>query len=214
MNINEMTTQQIISEMLVMQDGLNKQIHPEWDSQGWDWDLAIMAECGEILERWQGWKWWKKAPDISELSDYERFQLALEFIDVLHFCLSRHIEQEGYFVHHDVDDYICIFRRVTVTNAIKTPGVLTIISALYTHFGYDERDVYRLYLAKNALNQFRQEMGSKEGSYQKVWRGLEDNHHLMWIFEGAEKNMTAAKFIDQIKACLEINYNGLIGISV
>ena len=35
--------------------------------------------------------------------------------------------------------------------------------------------LYRLYVGKNILNQFRQDHGYKEGSYIKVWNGEEDN---------------------------------------
>ena len=36
-------------------------------------------------------------------------------------------------------------------------------------------DLYRLYVGKNILNQFRQDHGYKEGTYKKVWNGKEDN---------------------------------------
>jgi dimeric dUTPase (all-alpha-NTP-PPase superfamily) len=36
-------------------------------------------------------------------------------------------------------------------------------------------DLYRLYVGKNILNQFRQDHGYKEGTYHKVWNGKEDN---------------------------------------
>lgn len=36
-------------------------------------------------------------------------------------------------------------------------------------------DLYRLYVGKNILNQFRQDHGYKEGTYNKVWNGKEDN---------------------------------------
>ena len=35
--------------------------------------------------------------------------------------------------------------------------------------------LYRLYVGKNILNQFRQDHGYKEGHYIKIWNGLEDN---------------------------------------
>jgi len=35
--------------------------------------------------------------------------------------------------------------------------------------------LYRLYVGKNILNQFRQDHGYKEGHYVKIWNGLEDN---------------------------------------
>lgn len=37
------------------------------------------------------------------------------------------------------------------------------------------QDLYRLYIGKNILNQFRQDNGYKEGTYVKVWDGKEDN---------------------------------------
>ena len=36
-------------------------------------------------------------------------------------------------------------------------------------------ELYRLYIGKNALNQFRQMHGYKEGTYRKIWHGREDN---------------------------------------
>ena len=36
-------------------------------------------------------------------------------------------------------------------------------------------DLYRLYVGKNILNQFRQDHGYKEGTYIKLWNGKEDN---------------------------------------
>ncbi len=35
--------------------------------------------------------------------------------------------------------------------------------------------LYKLYVGKNILNQFRQDHGYKEGSYIKLWNGEEDN---------------------------------------
>jgi uncharacterized protein with FMN-binding domain len=39
-------------------------------------------------------------------------------------------------------------------------------------------DVYRLYIGKNCLNQFRQDNGYKDGSYTKIWDGKEDNVYM------------------------------------
>ncbi|HHD80434.1 MAG TPA: dUTPase, partial [Campylobacterales bacterium] len=36
-------------------------------------------------------------------------------------------------------------------------------------------ELYQLYIGKNILNKFRQDYGYKEGTYIKVWNGLEDN---------------------------------------
>jgi len=41
--------------------------------------------------------------------------------------------------------------------------------------GLDLDALYRLYVGKNILNRFRQDHGYKEGTYQKIWGGEEDN---------------------------------------
>jgi hypothetical protein len=41
--------------------------------------------------------------------------------------------------------------------------------------GLNLEQLYRLYVGKNILNQFRQDHGYKDGSYIKIWDGLEDN---------------------------------------
>ena len=42
-----------------------------------------------------------------------------------------------------------------------------------------EVDLYNLYSGKNILNQFRQDNGYKEGTYTKIWDGVEDNVVMM-----------------------------------
>jgi dimeric dUTPase (all-alpha-NTP-PPase superfamily) len=45
------------------------------------------------------------------------------------------------------------------------------------------QDLYRLYVGKNILNQFRQDHGYKEGSYIKEWNGKEDNVVMQELWE-------------------------------
>jgi hypothetical protein len=49
--------------------------------------------------------------------------------------------------------------------------------------GLDLETLYRLYVGKNILNQFRQDNGYKEGSYIKVWAGEEDNVVMKKLWE-------------------------------
>ena len=49
--------------------------------------------------------------------------------------------------------------------------------------GLDLESLYKLYVGKNILNQFRQDHGYKEGSYIKVWAGEEDNVIMKRILE-------------------------------
>lgn len=49
--------------------------------------------------------------------------------------------------------------------------------------GLDSGMLYRLYVGKNILNQFRQDHGYKEGTYIKEWNGTEDNAVMKQIWE-------------------------------
>ncbi|HIP19716.1 MAG TPA: dUTPase, partial [Sulfurimonas sp.] len=49
--------------------------------------------------------------------------------------------------------------------------------------GLNLESLYRLYVGKNILNQFRQDNGYKDGSYIKVWAGEEDNVVMKRIWE-------------------------------
>ena len=85
------------------------------------------------------------------------------------------------------------------------PGVLWSIKeeldleALFENFfdltlmsGLDLESLYKLYVGKNILNQFRQDHGYKEGTYIKVWNGQEDNVMMKKIWE-EEANITPDK---------------------
>jgi hypothetical protein len=49
--------------------------------------------------------------------------------------------------------------------------------------GLNLDSLYKLYVGKNILNQFRQDHGYKEGSYIKVWNGEEDNVFMQRILD-------------------------------
>jgi len=49
--------------------------------------------------------------------------------------------------------------------------------------GLDLESLYKLYVGKNILNQFRQDNGYKDGSYIKVWAGEEDNVVMKRVWE-------------------------------
>lgn len=64
----------------------------------------------------------------------------------------------------------------TVNRAtLDTPKLFEDFFELAYMSGLNLTDLYRLYVGKNILNQFRQDHGYKEGTYIKVWNGKEDN---------------------------------------
>jgi dimeric dUTPase (all-alpha-NTP-PPase superfamily) len=51
--------------------------------------------------------------------------------------------------------------------------------SMCTLVGMDAKEVFELYAKKNKLNHDRQEQGYKEGTYDKMKDGVEDNERLM-----------------------------------
>lgn len=63
-----------------------------------------------------------------------------------------------------------------INNAkVELVDILHFWVSLCTFVGMDAKEVFELYEKKNKLNHKRQEGGYKEGTYQKVVDGVEDN---------------------------------------
>jgi dimeric dUTPase (all-alpha-NTP-PPase superfamily) len=173
--------------MLQMQDEMNARVHPAWREQGYEWYRAIWIECAELMDHY-GWKWWKKqTPD--------RDQVVLELIDIWHFGLSSLLQAEPSreiiadrlesamaSVPPDTD-----FREAVETFVsqllVSREFNPTLFNRLLCQMDISLDHLYRSYVGKNVLNFFRQDRGYKEGSYQKIWAGREDNLHLVEILD-------------------------------
>ena len=178
--------------MLEMQDAMNSRVNPGWRQANSEWYRAIWTECAEMLEHY-GWKWWKhQQPDYN--------QIRFELVDILHFAMSDYLLQE-------MDNDAVIAR---ILSELAKPGGLTDIPraieamALSTianrsmHFSQfanvmqlidmDFDQLYRLYVGKNVLNFFRQDHGYQDGSYIKIWNGLEDNEHLTELLNSLDSD--------------------------
>lgn len=193
-------------EMLQLQDRMNQRIHPEWIKQDYNWARAAFVETAELLEH-VGWKWWKhQVPDLT--------QARLELVDIWHFVLSDALVDhdgrvqpaaldllEGWETPIDkivvatADDKTCV-AELPLQARIQVFGSLagltgTMMPALFRNIceelGLSSSRLYTLYLQKNVLNMFRQNNGYKEGTYQKVWDGKEDNVVLAEIVESLDR---------------------------
>lgn len=204
------------------QDSLNSLIHPQWREQNYSWQTAINAEFGEILERYQGWKWWKKSKPFSEWSAEEKFQLALEFIDILHFTISEMLETihnytgakfdpeksakslaSKFYYEKDAEATLNNFCYIS-PDRINIQAVFMACAAI---FQYSPIQTLQLYFAKNALNQFRQEMQARPEGYEKVWAcGREDNYYLQAAFNYCKQweELEPKAFMDAIK--IDLNF--------
>jgi len=176
--------QQLIT-MLELQDAMNSKVNADWRNQGNAWYRAIWVECAELMDHY-GWKWWKSQTPDSE-------QVELELIDIWHFGISIALEQsEDYdalaqslenklvfeVVEGDFREAVEAFALETLSSkAFDVKGFARLMSLS----GLSFNALFRSYVAKNVLNIFRQDHGYKDGSYVKVWKGKEDNEHLMEV---------------------------------
>jgi dimeric dUTPase (all-alpha-NTP-PPase superfamily) len=197
-----------IINMLELQDAMNSKVNPDWRSAANEWYRAIWMESSEMLEHY-GWKWWKQQlPDV--------MQVKLEVVDIIHFALSIRLEQ-GASLDDIATDIAMDFSKPRATDDIRTTIELlaretlldrgahfSIIAGVMTHLEMPFDELYQIYVGKNVLNMFRQENGYKQGTYQKIWAGREDNEHLAEILESLDCDNPAYK--DEIYAALGGKY--------
>lgn len=177
--------------MLELQDGLNNKINADWKIKKFPWHRAIWVECAELIDHY-GWKWWKKSsPDIG--------QIRLELVDIWHFGLSdilqnnsidesaliilKNIENPRSFGDSKFVDLVEEFSGVVIREKrFPIANFFQLINCI----GFSNDDLHNIYVSKNILNKFRQENGYKDGSYIKIWDGLEDNQVLEDVMKNAD----------------------------
>jgi len=92
--------------------------------------------------------------------------------------------------HQNINEYINVFDRLMMKTlelqeykkTKNVPYILERIEEIIIFFieacqtyELSKEELYKLYIGKNVLNQFRQDNGYKEGTYKKIWNGEEDN---------------------------------------
>jgi len=211
-------TKSLIKKMFEKQDELN--IHtngPDWKTnKDLRWYRAIWTELAELID-YTDWKWWKKQ-DVS-LKDIE-----MELIDIWHFAMSDMMSWTSISIDNCVENTFLAFKDIfqnlagiDLTNVRDETETLA-FSTLRDHRFHLEAfidlcstlnmnidKIYKLYMGKNILNKFRQDMGYKEKKYQKIWMDtLEDNIYLMKFLE--ETDVTEPDFETIIYGRLKTTY--------
>ncbi|WP_373073315.1 dUTP diphosphatase [Sulfurimonas sp.] len=194
-----------------------------------NWKRCIYMECAEMIDSFS-WKHWK---NIDADPDWDNLQI--EVVDVWHFIISLAIENYVTNMRGGVEDLgidisnMPSFEKIDVSNdkfasqdevIEKVETIMSIVlskseldlEALISEFfelvimsGLDLNTLYRLYVGKNILNQFRQDNGYKEGSYIKVWNGDEDNVVMKRIWEDNSDIKPDALYIELTKTYISIN---------
>jgi len=198
-----------LTTMAELQDALNVNVHPQWRDQGHAYYRAIWIECAELLDHF-GWKWWKH-----QRTDLD--QVKLEVVDIWHFGLSELI-RNGRIDATRVDDAIVAafqarspggdFRAAVETLAERTLATrgfpIEAFCAVMAALPIDLDELFRIYVGKNVLNNFRQANGYKTGDYVKVWQGREDNEHLFELVGTLDARSSG--FSGELYRALEVRY--------
>ena len=206
-----------LQNMAVLQDRHNREVHPEWRTQGYAYYRAVWIECAELLDHF-GWKWWKR-------QDANLEQVRLEVVDIWHFGLSDLLRAGA------VDEALAERMRArSAPCAGGSPGerggdlraaveALALSTLGRRAFDVDAfvdlmnivpmslDELHDAYIGKNVLNSFRQAHGYRDGSYVKTWGGREDNEHLSEL--AAKLDASLPSYPEDLKAALEARYAAL-----
>jgi dimeric dUTPase (all-alpha-NTP-PPase superfamily) len=202
-----------VLQMLQLQQQLNDATNGEdWEEgvtkngKSINWKRCIYMECAEMVDSF-AWKHWKSID-----ADPDWANLQIEVVDVWHFVMSLALEtykmnrlgdietlaqqiaeMPNYEVLYDTveafesEKLLLIQIETVMRDALEIKTSMT--KLLFDFFELvrmsklDIETLYRLYVGKNILNQFRQDHGYKEGSYIKIWNGEEDNVVMVRIWE-------------------------------
>lgn len=143
-------------------------------------------------------------------------QVKLEVVDIVHFALSIRLQQnqslddtaeliardfENFMQAEDIRKSIECLALLTLTDQ---GAHFTFIAGIMKYLDMTFDELYEIYIGKNVLNMFRQDNGYKEGSYNKVWNGREDNEYLAEIMKELDAN--SQSFQDDVYAALSRKY--------
>ena len=202
-----------ILQMLRLQQQLNDATNGEGWEKGTtkngkliDWKRCTYLECAELIESYP-WKHWK---NIDAQPDYANIKI--EAVDIWHFIMSQGLEDYKMKSIGSIDtlsrtiaklpNFQNFLDEITPTTKDNYAQIEVVENLMRTIFCDDSTEklieafidvaiqsglnldaLYKLYVGKNILNQFRQDLCYKEGTYIKVWNGEEDNVTMQRILE-------------------------------
>lgn len=190
--------------MLTLQSRMNAKVDSLWVQKRFPYLRAVLIEAAEAIEH-HGWKWWKK-------QDCDLPQLQMEIVDIWHFLLSeillqhqddqalacaallqatsesKHVTSLEFDAktYHFKDLSLVAKLELLIGLATARRVDIALFKSIMADCGLDWEALFKQYVSKNVLNFFRQDHGYKEGSYQKLWQGREDNEHLVELMDSLD----------------------------
>ena len=204
----------IFEIMVKLQHKFNEETIENYLEKNLNWNSAIIAESGELLDS-LGYKWWKKqVPDMENVK--------VEAIDLLHFVISDTLQMNydirnfNDILNSVIKDFEVGFKEISInlknSNLFKLIDLLNtdrlsrfvVMKAIFEKLEMSNEDVYIAYIVKNCLNKFRQDNGYKDGSYIKDWNSREDN---VVTYEIANEWGADEELFEQLYLDLKTYYN-------
>lgn len=172
-----------------------------------NWRRCIYMEASELIDSFN-WKHWK---DIDIDPNWDN--IIIELVDIWHFIMSLGLEEyknknlgdmsdivsfvidSKYYDDFcgdaqipDNSDALHIVNNIEhlIKNSIEAKEFHKILDDFFIvslQCGLNIETLYKYYIGKNILNKFRQDNGYKEGTYKKIWNGIEDNVVMTEIIE-------------------------------
>ncbi len=154
------------------------------DGRDINWNRCIYMETAEAIDSFN-WKHWK---DITASDDWDN--LLVEIIDIWHFVMSEAIRLNFNYKNinsnfatnknkvelmKSLEKLMQLTTTASINNSAKINEIISVFLAILSYAGINIKDLYNRYIIKNQLNIFRQDNGYKDGSYNKIWHGKEDN---------------------------------------
>ena len=184
-----------------------------------NWKRCIYLECAELIESYP-WKHWK---NIDAKPDYANIQI--EAVDIWHFIMSQALEEYkredlgsidtlarnindlpnfSTFTETIEKNFKDYYEQIAIVEDLiktlfcdaSTEKMIEAFIDVAIQSGLNLDTLYKLYVGKNILNQFRQDHGYKEGTYIKIWNGEEDNVTMQGILE--DDNITPKRLYEAL----------------
>ncbi len=179
-----------------------------------NWKRCIYMESAELIDsfNWKHWKDIDKATDWEnatiEIIDIWHFIMSLlledykvnnrgsfnkllnDVVDVHGFeRFSKEADnRENADTMEVINDIEAIIHMTTSSSIDLFDGLLKSYFSMSLKCGVNLQTLYKFYIAKNVLNQFRQDNGYKEGTYKKIWGDKEDNEVMLEIIASQDFN--------------------------
>ena len=186
-----------------------------------DWKRCIYLECAELIESYP-WKHWK---NIDAKPDYANIKI--EAVDIWHFIMSQSLEdyKKGGLGSIDTlannitslsnfsdfegelkESFKDYYEQIEVVEKLMktlfcddhTNKLIESFLDVAMQSGLNLDSLYKLYIGKNILNQFRQDHGYKDGTYIKIWNGQEDNVIMQNILD-EKADITPTELYQELK---------------